>query len=96
MRFQILRTNEESSNNTSFSAWSGKHLHVLIKKLRGQVCAVVPYDGLEFRIDPETFEDFLVPQWTKDLTLEFGFEIYFAFSAVVEPKPDDIIDLYAS
>ena len=65
--------------------------HGLVKKLRGQVSAVLPNNGLQFRINSEGPECREISQRLEDFSLQFPREIHFTLCPIVEADPDDVI-----
>ena len=56
-----------------------------------QIGAVLPYDGLNLRIDLEAPEPVQILQRPKDLAVEFLFEINLALGTVVETHPNHVV-----
>lgn len=68
-----------------------QHLHILVEKLRCEVGAVFPDNGVDFWIDRELLDCLLVPEGAEDVALKFVTEVDFALGAVVELQPQHVV-----
>jgi len=62
-----------------------------IQKLRREVGAVWPDDSVAIRTYDERHEIFFIAEWLKDFTIKFVRQVYFAFSSISEPDPDNVV-----
>src|ERR1700682_2945030 len=71
-------------------AQSRGHVHLVVKKLRGEVSAVWPLRGSGVGVNTQPGEEAVIAQRFEYRSVKLFGEIDFAFGSILEPKPDGV------